>query len=247
MRTDFAFLHGGGQGGWVWAQTIAALREQGGDGVGRTLALDVPGCGAKRERDTSEISFDQIVAEVLSDIETAGLHDVVLVGHSQAGSVMPRMAETRPDLFKRLIYVSCSAPPDGVTVVELIGKGVHGASEMEVGWPVDPASVSPEERHRLMFCNDMDEAQAAELLHATRGDQWPMSSYAQRSWRYDHLAALPASYIVLTQDRALPVSWQERFAARLHAGRILRLDAGHQAMVTQPRRLAEIVLAEAAA
>lgn len=28
--TDYAFLHGGGQGGWVWNETIAALKLQSG-------------------------------------------------------------------------------------------------------------------------------------------------------------------------------------------------------------------------
>ncbi|HMO67599.1 MAG TPA: hypothetical protein PKD92_03940 [Novosphingobium sp.] len=46
---------------------------------------------------------------------------------------------------------------------------------------------------------------------------------------------------------SLPVAWQEAFAARLHADRILRLDAGHQAMTTRPRELAAILLAEAEA
>ena len=56
---DFAFLHGGGQGGWVWDETIAAMKAQSGD-ANRYLALDVPGCGTKRERDTASIQFDEI-------------------------------------------------------------------------------------------------------------------------------------------------------------------------------------------
>ena len=43
---DFAFLHGGGQGSWVWDETIAALHRQSG-GVHRAMALDAPGCGVK--------------------------------------------------------------------------------------------------------------------------------------------------------------------------------------------------------
>jgi hypothetical protein len=47
---DYALLHGGGQGSWVWDETIAALGVQGGGTFGRALALDAPGCGAKRGR-----------------------------------------------------------------------------------------------------------------------------------------------------------------------------------------------------
>ncbi|MFD2134238.1 hypothetical protein ACFSLT_01475 [Novosphingobium resinovorum] len=40
-------------------------------------------------------------------------------------------------------------------------------------------------------------------------------------------------------------SWQERFADRLHARRLHRIDAGHQVMNTRPEALAEVLLAEA--
>ncbi|MEO6716203.1 MAG: hypothetical protein ABIM50_03015 [Novosphingobium sp.] len=36
--TDFAFLHGGGQGSWVWDETIAAMKAQSGS-AHRYLAL----------------------------------------------------------------------------------------------------------------------------------------------------------------------------------------------------------------
>jgi len=55
MPTDFVFLHGGGQGGWVWDETIAALDRQSGGHFGRALTLDIPGCGRKRDRTTDDI------------------------------------------------------------------------------------------------------------------------------------------------------------------------------------------------
>ena len=93
--TDFVFLHGGGQGGWVWDETIAAMARQAGQagqGAHRYLALDAPGCGAKRDRDTSAIAFDDIARELVADVRAAGMADAVLVGHSQAGMELPQMA-----------------------------------------------------------------------------------------------------------------------------------------------------------
>ena len=176
---NFVFMHGGGQGSWAWDETIAALALQSG-GACRTLALDAPGCGTKRGRDTGAIGFDDIVAELIADIEASGMQDVILVGHSQAGSVMPRMAEQRPDLFRRLIFASCSSPLQGQTIPEMIGKGLQGAHPDEVGWYVDPATTTVEQRYRATFCHDMGEEQALRLLDAMSRDLWPMSSYTQR-------------------------------------------------------------------
>lgn len=243
-KSNFVFMHGGGQGGWVWDETIAALALQSGKTC-NTLALDAPGCGTKRGRDTSAISYEDIIGELIGDIEAAGMRDVILVGHSQAGTVMPRMAELRPDLFKRLIYASCSSPLQGQTIIEMIGKGLQGENDNEVGWFVDLGTPTAE-RYRTIFCHDMSADQSAKLLAAMSGDQWPMSSYTQRDWRYDHLAAMPTSYIVFLQDRALPVPWQRRFAERFHAGSIVDIDAGHQGMMTRPHAFAETLLIEAA-
>lgn len=248
--TDFAFLHGGGQGGWVWDETIAAMKVQAGEGQAgpgahRFLALDAPGCGAKRGRDTSGYAFADTTRELIADIEAAGFRDVVLVGHSQAGMTMPHMAELAPTgLLRKLVYVTCSAPLPGMTTLDQMGHCRHGENPEQVGYPVGPGA-SMEERYRLMFCNDMDEDAAAAFLGKLGKDGWPASCYTHGDWRRDHLRSLPASYVVCLRDLALPVEWQERFADRLHARRIVRLDAGHQAMNTRPHALAEILLAEA--
>lgn len=244
--TDFAFLHGGGQGGWVWDETIAAIAAQSG-GRARCLALDAPGCGAKRGRDTAAISFPEITAELVADIEAAGLRDVVLVGHSQAGTSMPAMAALRPGLFARLVFVSCIAPDPGLTVVDMTARRMREHGHTEGSRALTDENRPMRERYRVMFCNDMAPAQAEAFLDKLGSDTWPPSCYTQTDWPYDHLAGVPVGYVLCLQDAILPLEWQERFAARLHAVSTPRIDAGHQAMNTRPQALAEILLAEAAA
>jgi pimeloyl-ACP methyl ester carboxylesterase len=238
--TDFAFLHGGGQGSWVWDETIAALKQQSGS-AHSYLALDAPGCGTKRGRDTSAISFDAITAELVADIEAAGMNDVVLVGHSQAGTSMPGMALLRPGLFRKLVFVSCIAPDPGLTTIAMTGTRIHGGAH-----PFTDETLSVRERYRLMFCNDMAPAQAEAFLDKLGPDQWPPVCYTHSDWPYDHLATLPVSYVLCLEDAILPLAWQEFFAKRLHARSAPRIDAGHQVMNTRPQALAEVLLAEAA-
>lgn len=241
--TDFAFLHGGGQGSWVWDATIAAMAAQS-DGKARCLALDAPGCGAKRGRDTGEIPFPDIARELIADIEAEGMSDVVLVGHSQAGMTLPQMAEFASSLFSRLVFVACSMPLPGKSTLDQMGNGRHGEKEDEVGWPVDPDNSTMEERFRAMFCNDMDEAQADAFLARLGKDMWPPCCYSYSDWKCDHLADIDVTYVLCLQDMALPPAWQVKFAHRLHADRIVRIEAGHQVMCTRPQALAEILLAE---
>lgn len=244
---NFVFLHGGGQAGWVWDECISALRAQAGDRIGAVLALNAPGCGEKRNRNTENLVMADVVRELIADIENAGLSDVILVGHSQAGQPMPMMARLRPDLFRRLVYVSCSAPLPGQSVSQMIGKSIQGTNADEVGWPVDPASTSMEERFALMFCNDMSDKQTKDFLGKIGKDTWPLKTYAESAWHYDDLDAVRATYVLCLRDQALPAAWQEIFARRFGVERIVRIDAGHQAMNSRPQALAEILLVEATA
>ena len=86
VGTNFVFLHGGGQGSWLWDATIQALERQAVHGSHRVLLLDIPGCGRKRDRMTRNLDVPQVVAELIGDIERAELRDIVLVGHSPPGA-----------------------------------------------------------------------------------------------------------------------------------------------------------------
>jgi pimeloyl-ACP methyl ester carboxylesterase len=242
---DYAFLHGGGQGSWVWHETIAALHRQTDGKFGRAIALDIPGCGAKRGRDTTNISTADVVAELIADLDGAGLRNVVLVGHSQAGTMLPCIAARRPELFSRLVYVSCSAPLPGQNILQMMGTSQHGSKDDEVGFPLDPKLHKHQEQYPLMFCNDMDGNETTSFLAKMGSDMWPMAVTLDSRWQYEHLRSIPSSYVVCLRDGILPVSWQEKFAQRLQVERLARIDAGHQAMVTRPHALAEILRLEA--
>lgn len=239
---DFVFHHGGGQGGWIWEATIAAMDAQA-PGAHRYLVLDVPGCGTKRARDTSALGFPEMVAELTAEIVDAGLVDPVFVGHSQAGTVLPVMLAKNPGLFARAILISCIAPEPGVALMDAV-LIMHEYAGTAVSRAFTDVAMPPREANRIKFCNDMAPAQAEAFLDRLGQDRWPDSARAWTDWEYGHLGRVPTTYVLCLDDAVLPPSWQERYAALLGARRIVRIDAGHQPMVTRPHALAEIVLAE---
>jgi pimeloyl-ACP methyl ester carboxylesterase len=242
---DLALLHGGGQGSWVWEATLAALQSQADGAFDKILALDVPGCGTKRGRVTDHLDPRDVARELVDELERADMQRIVLVGHSLAGNVLPAIAALRADLFRRLVYVSCSIPLQGQTLVQMMGKGLHGSKENEVGWPVDPSTTPRRDRYEIMYCGDMTENQRAAFLDNHTGNEWPRRFFTATDFSFTNLDAVPATYVVCLKDRALPVAWQETFAERLHAQRLIRIDAGHQVMITRPHALAEVLRQEA--
>lgn len=243
--TQWVFLHGGGQGSWVWQGVVAALKKQSQGALPEPILLDVPGCGVKRTRDTADLSLTDIAKELVADITRAGVDRVRLVGHSQGGQVMSLMASLAPNLFAELIYVTCSIPLPGQTVMDMLGTGLHGQEPEKVGWPADPKTASLEERYRLMFCNDMSDTETQVFLAKLGKDQWPVQSYQYRDWDYHHHGQVPARFIVCEDDLSLPVDWQGTFAERFAASTTQTIKAGHQVMVTQPDALAQLLVAGA--
>ncbi len=238
---NFVFLHGGGQGGWVWQDLLDALRQELPHTSVDALALDIPGCGNKRGQDTSAMGFEELIDQLLADITASKLRDCVLVGHSQAGTVLPYLYQRQPGLFRHLVYVSCSLPLPGQTVGQMMGSGCHGEHDDQVGWAPGLRTDNPMARNRYLFCNDMSEAQYQRYRQQLGRDQWPLSSYTKDDWA-TLTDPLPATYVACTLDNILPLAWQKRFAQRLQARRIIELDAGHQAMTTQPAALARALI-----
>jgi pimeloyl-ACP methyl ester carboxylesterase len=226
----------------VWDETIAALGQQTGGDFGRALALDIPGCGSKRERATRNLDVPQIVAGLVEDIEAAGFRDAILVGHSQAGTILPLLVEARPLLFRRAVFVSCLAPLPGQTALEW--RASMPAAESALSSMAAPVT---RERYHAMFCNDMAPEEAREFLDRLGRDAWPSCSYETSDWRYDHLDALPSSYVLCTRDATFNPLWQEIFAERFKVRRVIHIDAGHQVMNTRPHALAEVLRLEATA
>jgi len=198
-HASFVYLHGGGQGSWVWDASLEAMQRQG-VSAQRLLALDVPGCGSKCARDTANLGFDDVCTELLDDIDQSGLKNIVLVGHSQAGNLMPAFAVRRPDLFLRLVYVSCSVPLPGQTVIELMGTGLHGENDNEVGWPSEARASEMRARLPLLFCNDMAEHERSEFLGRAGKDNWPMAMYTYRDWGFVSESRVPARYVCCLRD-----------------------------------------------
>ncbi|MBM3595673.1 MAG: alpha/beta hydrolase [Alphaproteobacteria bacterium] len=239
---DFVFLHGGGQGSWIWGETVAAISQQSG-GSARCLALDVPGCGTKRGRDTGDMGLDAIIGELAADIAAAGFDQPLIVGHSQAGQILPRLELAMPGAFARHVYISCIAQANGHTIGDMMASQIEQDPKGSLARVFADPDCTARERFRVMFVNDMSRPEQELFLDKLEKDAWPPIAYSHAEWTYDHLAAVPCTYVLCLKDQVLTPHWQHIFAERFRCDEIVHIDAAHQVQNTRPHALAEVLLA----
>ena len=105
----FVLVHGGWQGGWSWRRVIPHLRASGHEAYAPTLT----GLGERAHLLGCVGGLDTHVHDVLGVIEYEDLEDVVLVGHSYAGTVVTAVGEVVAEKLSHLVYLDAWVPKDG--------------------------------------------------------------------------------------------------------------------------------------
>src|SRR5438034_11059998 len=101
--STFGLVHGGGLGAWCWEWLIAELEDRGHRTATVDLPLDNPSVGAAR--------FAEMVLEAF-----AGFDDLVLVGHSMSGLIIPVVASHRP--VERMVFLHTVLPQPGLSLAD---------------------------------------------------------------------------------------------------------------------------------
>ena len=99
-KPDFVLVHGAWHGGWVWKEVAELLVTHG----YKVTCPTQTGLGERRHLLSSEITIDTFIDDIVNHILSEDLEDVVLVGHSFAGSTISGVADRLKDRINRLIY-----------------------------------------------------------------------------------------------------------------------------------------------
>lgn len=216
----YAFVPGGGWGGFVWRPVATRLRAAGHDVFTPTLT----GLGERAHLASPAIDLDTHIQNIVGVLEYEDLDRVVLVGHSYAGMVITGVAERVPERLAHVIYLDAVVPRDGEADVDLLDPIF--VREMEElartrgeGWRLPPPPDAP----RGM------------TAHPWKPMTQPLVV------RNAVAAALRRTFIYCTGSAFADIG---RSAARARAAgwRYRELPADHMAMLTMPQELTALLL-----
>jgi pimeloyl-ACP methyl ester carboxylesterase len=231
---SYVLVHGAGFGANCWDR-LTPLLEAAPVG-GRVLAVDLPGRGKRAGTDVRTVTLDDCAEAILADVGEADLHDIVLVAHSFAGVVVPRVMPPLADRLSRVVFVSAVVPPDGTAVIDGIDPGVRAAVEETIAGGI--YAPGPD-ASRAMLCNDMDDDLAAWTLERLVDESAALLTEVVDISGLEG-TPVPRTYVRLSEDRCYVPDLQER-SSRLVGGDEVHLPSGHMPMVSMPDRLAAVL------
>ncbi len=135
---NYVLVHGGWFGAWCWYKVVPLLQAAGHSVYTPTLT----GVGEQAALLTPEIGLDTHILDVVDLIETKGLQQVILVGHSYSGMVITGVADRVPQRIAHLVYLDAVVPRDGQSLVDtapFVGTFLRReANKSGDGWRVNP-------------------------------------------------------------------------------------------------------------
>ena len=222
----FVLVHGGGFSSSCWDPVLPHL-----DAPARAVVL--PG-RENRPADLKTLRIADWVQAVVEDIQSADTDPVVLVGHSLAGITLPGVAAAVPKRIRRLVFVSCTVPPESQSVLDTLEPEVRAIAESNKMLPT--GSKLADEIATQMFCNDMDADQTRFTLDHMMPES--VSTISEPVSLAGLRGGIPCTYVKLLQDAVITPEMQDRMIENIGGADVVELDTAHMIMISAPQKLA---------
>jgi pimeloyl-ACP methyl ester carboxylesterase len=234
----FVLVHGAWHGGWCWQKVVPFLEAAGHEVYAPTLT----GLAERASELSPDVGLDTHIQDIVGLLEEKNLHGVILVGHSYGGMVITGVVDQVPERIAHLVYLDTFVPRDGesMTDVSRIVSWILRKQTRADGWRVDSrgtygVTTEPDRSWVLSKVTPQPLKTLKQPLHLKNP---AIVSTKPRT----HIACTGGSFFSLMR-RLLRRLLARRALPPTEAGwRLRQLRSGHDAMITKPRELADLLL-----
>lgn len=229
---NFVLIHGAWGGSWVWRRVSPLLRRAGHE----VFAPSLTGLGDRAHLASARIDLNTHIQDAVAVMESEELSDVVLVGHSYGGMVITGAADRVATRIARLVYLDAFLPENGRASTDYLAPerarhlheegqstGMVSMLPIPVLGLTDPADIAWVQRRSLKQ-SYLTFTQPVVLNNAAATER------------------LPKTFIQCTSPAT---GTFDQFVARIGDApgwNRFEIKTGHMVMMTEPARLAEILL-----
>lgn len=238
----FVLVHGAWHGGWCWRDVRAQLEASGHAVHTPTLT----GLGEREHLMHPDIALSTHIMDVVNVIRFEDLTDIVLVGHSYGGMVITGVADQLRERIEHVIYLDAAVPQDGQS---MLTQGPERPAEAMAEAETQLRALAPDGIAMMplapaVFGVPPENASATEWLAAK------LTPHPLRTW-FDPIrlqnggaTGLSRTYVHCVGPVLEPSSFPYH-AARAQADpdwSYVELETGHDAMVTAPVNVSNLLL-----
>ncbi len=232
-RPTYVLVHGAWHGGWCWQSVAQRLI----DAHYNVYSPTLTGLGERKHLIQPSVDIDTHVQDIVNLIEMEDLHEVYLVGHSYAGAVIAGVADRIPSRLHKLIFLDAMIIEDGQSPISLQPEAVRkvqlkNIQKKENFAPFDVALFGVTAPKMVSWVKE-------------RLSPQPYGTFAQRlHLKNQYGNGLPLVYIACT-DPQLPI--MKEMSEKVRADQklsweYLEIATGHDAMLTEPKKLADMLI-----
>jgi len=233
----FVLVHGAWHGGWCWQKVIPFIEEAGHEVYAPTLT----GMAERASELSPEIGLDTHIQDIVGELVEKNLHGVILVGHSYGAIVITGVVDQVPERIAHLVYLDTFVPRNGESmadisplVIRLLRKQAqaHGDGYRVESHGTYGVTTEPDRSWVLRSVTPQPLKTFEQPLHLKNP---AIVSATPRT----HIYCTGGSFFYSFMQRILG----RRALPPTEAGwRLRQLPTGHDAMITMPRELADVLL-----
>ncbi len=236
----YVLVPGAWLGGWAWREVAARLRAAGQE----VYPITLTGLGERSHLAGPEIDLETHIMDVVNTIVWNDLDDVILAGHSYAGTVITGVADRVPERIAYLVYVDSAPLADGMAMTDLYPPEALSGIQRTVdeagdGWRLPfPGIAALGEDASLAGLDETDT-----VLLQTKATAHPWRTYTQALRLHGSAVPLYQQVVIACDDiRGLVAAGVAQIVVMTkEPWRYLELDTGHWPMLSAPGELADLL------
>jgi len=228
----FVLVHGVWHGGWCWSRVAEILRSRG----HRVTTPTQTGLGERAHLLNADITIQTFVEDIVRHLDCENLKDVILVGHSFGGIPVTGAADIIPERIAKLVYLDAIMLQTGETWFDLLPPELAADRRVLAERTSGGLSLPPAPPKSFGVTRPEDVA-----FLEPRLTPHPFQTFTT-ALKLKHPVGngLPAHYIQCTDPPYPPAKVALERAIR-HGWPVSQIATGHDAMVTEPEKLADLL------
>jgi pimeloyl-ACP methyl ester carboxylesterase len=234
-KRTYVLVHGAWHGGWCWRRVADRLRA-----AGHTVFTPTQtGLGERKHLLSAAITPETFISDIVNLIEYENLTEVFLVGHSFAGRSISGAADRMPERLRRLVYLDAGLPESGKSSFDGMTPEVR-ASRLEAARQFSGGvSIPPPPPSAFGVTEPADMAWLERHL-----TPHPAATYTMPMVLNHPLGnGVPVTFIRCTDPAYANMAKSAEYARSRPDWQYLEIATGHNAMISAPAELTEMLLA----